>query len=529
MKKYVLLCLMSALSFNAVAQDYENYKLNVSGELETTIKSQDKVVTPFDYVDWGWSTRGGASDRDSQFSRVQGTINLSSGTLGMSEYFGLLSLWADPQATNDVVELRNGQLGETTWTQSEKNKVELTNAFVMWRPWAVKDAEGNLVGRPLGITIGNQSIPATVNALNENIFKGDIDGDFIGYTTTSLLNKPGVHLDFHTGNFGVGYAYLKGSSDLLNNSAGYTNERSKTQVGYIDANMFGFDFNAAYQYSQGNRKTVDTEGQVQTYFDNDTISIDNDDYAYSGKAINMSLAYNMKLGENTKLRPFVGYQTTDTDVAPDIIVETANKEYGTNFNIQRVEATFTTFGAKYETKLFGKKVKVSGEFSKCDTPDSKGLDLVYDGQIDYAVESFFNNSVVQSQLSTIDTAYGTSYSGTTYDMTNAEFKGISGNGATTYTLAGLDSMGQVDVTVEMNPNFDITLFYKMTKSKDVDYEITSGQEAQIASQISSTLSIDPTTAAGLASSLCDNIEETIKDGTKWSDYNSIGVSAVYRF
>lgn len=533
MKKYVLLCLFAGLSLNVLAQDYEDYKLKIDGQIETVIKSQDKFTTPFDYVDWGWSTRAGASEKDSQFARVQGNINLTTGTIGMSEYASMLSLWVDPQSSNDNVELRNGQLGQTVWMQSEKNKVEVTNAFAMWRPFAIKDAKGNLLGRPLGITVGNQSIPATVNAINTNIFKGDLDGDFIGYTTTSLMNKPGIHLDLHTGKFGIGYAYLKGSSDLLNNSAGYSNERSKTQVGYVDANMFGFDFNTAYQYSEGNRKAVDTLGIVKDYFatgnDVSDISIDSEDYAYSGKAINVSLAYNLNLGKDTKFRPFVGYQKTDTDVAPDVIVETANKEYGSNFNIQRVEAAFTTVGGTFETKIFGKKVKFATEYSKCDTPDSKGLDLVYDGQIDYAVQGLFENAGVQATLAGVDAAYGTSYAGTTYNMADAAFKGISGNGKTTYTLAGLDSMNQIEMTVEMTNNVGITLFYKNTESKTVDYKVTDAQVAEIASTISSTLNIDSATAGVLAKGLTDNIEKGIKDSTKWDDNSSIGVSVVCKF
>lgn len=532
MKKYVLLCLLAGLSMNAMAEDYEDYKLDISGEVEAVIKSQDNFKTPFDYVDWGWATRGGASEKDSQFARVQGSVNFSSGTLGMSEYFGMLSLWADPQSTNDNVEIRKNQVGDTTWTQFEKNKVELTNAFVMWRPYAVKDDNGNLIGRPFGITVGNQSIPATINALNTNIFRGDIDGDFIAYSNTALLNKPGVHLDFHTGKFGVGYAYLKGSSDLLNNSAGYTNERSRTQVVYADTTLDKFSANMAYQKSEGNRKTIDTLSQIKTFFGDTTIAdIDYDDYAYGGTAINMSFAYDISLGENHKLIPFVGYQKTDTEVAPDIIVETANKEYGSNFNIQKVEAEFTTVGAKFETKLFGKKVKISAEYSKCDTPSSSGFDLIYDGQLDYAVQSMFENSAVQSQLAAIDAMTGgmTSYAGTTYDMTDASFSGIAGNGNTTYTLAGLDAMGQLDVTIEMNENFDLTFFYKMAKSKDVDYEVSDDQKQELATKISTTCGMDSATAGALAENLAEQIEDTIKDGTRWDDYNSVGMSVVYRF
>lgn len=508
MKKYVLLCLMAGLNLSLMAEDYENYKLNINGEIEAVIKSQDKFSTPFDYVDWGWATRGGSSEKDSQFARVQGNVTFSSGTLGMSEYFGALTLTADPQSSNDNVELRNSQLGNTTWTQFEKNKVEVSNAFLMWRPWAVKDKNGNLIGRPIGITVGNQSIPATVNAVNTNIFKGDIDGDYIGYSSTSLMNKPGVHLDFHTGKFGVGYAYLKGSSDLLNNSAGYTNERSRTQVVYADADLMGLKGNIAYQLSDGNRKSIDSLSQVQNYFGNNTLSIDNDDYAYSGTAINMSLAYSLKLGKESKLTPFVGYQKTDTEVAPDIIVETANKVYGSNFNIQKVEAEFTTIGTKYETTMFGKKIKLAGEYSKCDMPEAQGLDLVYDGQIDYAVAKA---------------------TGGTYKMETGAFKGIAGNGKATYTLAGLDAMGQVDVTVEMNKNVDVTLFYKTAKAKDVNYKVTDAQKSAIANVMQTALGMSAPVAAGTAAALADNIESGIKTSTKWEDYNSIGVSMTYKF
>lgn len=515
MKKYVMLCLLAGLSTGIYATDYENYKLNISGEIETTIKSQDKFKTPFDYSDWGWSTRGGASEKDSQFTRVQGNVNFSSGTLGMSEYFGVLSLWVDPQSYNDNVELRDGQESQDSWTQYEKNKVEVTNAFVMWRPWAVKDKNGNLIGRPLGITMGNQSIPATANALNTNLFKGDLDGDYIGYTTTALLNKPGMHLDFHTGKFGVGYALLKGSSDLLNNSSGFTNERSKTQVVYADADMMGIKANVAYQMSEGNRKVVDSTGTVRDYFGNQSLSIDNDDYGYEGTALNASIAYGIKLGDSLKITPFIGYQKTETEVAPDIIVETANKVYGSGFNVQKVEAEFTTVGGKVETKLFGKNVKISGEHSVLDSPEARGVDLVYDGQIDYAMEKAFTS--------------------TYYSMEQAKFKGIAGNGKATYTIAGLESMSQVDLTVQMRENVDLTLFYKQSKAKKVDYEITQEQKDAIKAVINADATLTAVAIGGagsvdnLVNLVTSNIQAGLESSTKWEDSNSIGLSVTYRF
>ena len=540
MKKYVMLCLLAGLSTGVYAKDYENYKLNISGEIETTIKSQDKFKTPFDYSDWGWSTRGGASEKDSQFTRVQGNVNFSSGTLGMSEYFGVLSLWLDPQNYNDNVELRDGQESQDSWTQYEKNKVEVTNAFVMWRPLAVKDKNGNLIGRPLGITMGNQSIPATANALNTNLFKGDLDGDYIGYTTTALLNKPGVHVDFHTGKLGLGYAYLKGSSDLLNNSSGFTNERSKTQVVYADADMMGIKANVAYQMSEGNRKTVDSTGTVKDYFGNTTLSIDNDDYGYKGTALNASIAYGLKLGNSLKITPFVGYQKTETEVAPDIIVETANKVYNSGFNIQKVEAEFVTLGGKVETKLFGKNVKISGEHSVLDSPEAKGIDLVYDGQIDYAYAKSTGNitSALQAQNAALSVP--------TYTMQEAKFKGIAGNGKATYTIAGLESMSQVDVTVQMRENVDVTLFYKQSKAKKVDYEVTQAQKDAMAAVIKNELLVDigggtlvplaiadantaTVVANGVAESMAATLQGGLETSTKWEDSNSVGMSVTYRF
>lgn len=556
MKKYVLLCLMAGLNLSLMAEDYENYKLNISGEIETTIKSQDKFKTPFDYPDWAWSTRGGASDRDSQFARVQGNVNFSSGTLGMSEYFGVLSLNVDPQNTNDNTDYREGQLSEKIWNQSEKNKVELTNAFVMWRPWAVKDKNGKLIGRPFGVTVGNQSIPNTINALNTNVFKGDIDGDFIAYTTTSLMNKPGINLDFHTGKFGVGYAYLKGSSDLLNNSSGFTNERSKTQVVYADADMMGIKANAAYQMSEGNRKTQDSLGDyssltgtgsgVKGYFkdgSNKIASIDFNDYDYKGTALNVSVAYGMKFGDTLKVTPFVGYQKTETEVAPDIIVETANKLYNSNFNIQKVEAQFVTLGGKVETKLFGKNIKISGEHSVLDSPEAKGIDLVYDGQIDYAYANSTGN--INGALTTL--APGVSVN--SYKMQTASFKGIAGNGKATYTIAGLESMSQVDVTVQMRENVDVTFFYKQSKAKKVNYEVTQEQKDKMAAVIKDELLVDhdgntstapislsavsDATATAVANSVAESMATVLQAGlessTKWEDSNSVGMSVTYKF
>lgn len=110
-------------------------KINV--DVEFVLKNQKSYNSPFDTPAWGWDQRAGASNRDTQFMRMNANVYISYGELGKSEWFGVLSFKADPNDPDNIEgDYDSKSIKEDTLRNrnKEESKIELSNGFIMWRP-----------------------------------------------------------------------------------------------------------------------------------------------------------------------------------------------------------------------------------------------------------------------------------------------------------------------------------------------------------------------------------------------------------
>ena len=501
----------------------------IHGQLETVLKKENSYRSPFDIPVWGWGMRAGDSNRNSQMLRTKGEIFFTKGDLGKSEFFGVFSLSVDANDP-DNIKGYSAPKGLTT-TQAdiaeqnknyETNKVEVTNAFVMWRPFEFGG------GRPFGVSVGIQSIGETANAMYTHFFKGDIDQEFIAYTVTAFTQKPMINADFHIAEgTGIGYAFAKGASDFTQNSSGFSNEYSYSHIAYAEVKKFGVTGNAAYVYTRGNREPTDWAGTTygSNWYDINGESglgaykTAND--KYSSQAVNASLGYTVDLGKYAQIKPFVGYQRTWGDVAPGIAYQQSGL-----YAKQTNKAEVYTAGLEIKTDILPKTVTLAGEFSKVKTPSMSGYAGLDDGQIDVAAGTFSTGA----------------------------FKGISGGAESTYTVVGLDWMGQLEATVDINKNFSLTVFAKHIQSQSVGSKVkgTRKQKEEIAKRILMSggadeatadtykgMVVDGTfgssgapgaaTAQGAFNTLTTSLDKINQFGTEWTNCTSYGISANYKF
>lgn len=491
----------------------------IHGQLETVLKKENSYRSPFDIPVWGWGMRAGDSNRNSQMLRTKGEVFFTKGDLGKSEFFGVFSLTVDANDP-DNIKGYSAPAGVTT-TQAdiaeknknyEMNKVEINNAFVMWRPFEFGG------GRPFGVSFGIQSIAETANAAYTHMFKGDIDQEFIAYTVTAFTQKPMINADFHIGEgTGIGYAFAKGASDFTQNSSGFSNEYSYSHIAYAEVKKFGITGNAAYVYTRGNREPTDWTGTAygnkwyETYGETGLGAYKTANDKYASQAINASLGYTIDLGKYAQIKPFVGYQRTWGDVAPGI----AYQQVG-GYAKQTNKAEVYTAGMEIVSDILPKTITLAGEFSKVKTPSMNGYAGLDDGQIDLAAGTF----------------------------STRDFKGIAGGAESTYTVVGLDWMGQLEATVDISKNFSITAFAKHIQAQSVGNKVkgTTKQKTEIAKRILMAGGADEATATAMAPSVVNGtipvaaytqlttaLDNANLFGTEWTNCTSFGLSANYKF
>lgn len=516
----------------------ENYLPEVHGELRGVLKSQDSYHSPFDVPAWGWDARAGASNRNTQFYRLKGDLHFTWGKPGNSEFFTVMTLNFDANDPDNisgdfdkVVDSEGNILTDSKLRDAEnnknkeENKVEITNAFVMWRPFKVAG------GRPFGITLGKQTVKQTANGAYSHFFRGDLDDDFIAYSITSLINKPMINLDFHIDEkTGIGYSFARGANDFSQNSAGFADEYSLTHTGYLEAEKFNIGLNAAYQYTMGNREETDW---VKTPYGNNFNLVNGEsadgtykeaNYDYKSYAFNAGLYYKLNLGEDLMIKPFAGYQLSWGEIAPPYDYQVATIEYNKKEN----ESSVLTAGFEAKMKIGKFPVTLAAEYSDVSTPDFDGLGGVDDGQIDIAAGTF--------------------------DI--GAFKGIAGDSKVTYTIAGLDYMYQAEATVELSKNFSVTAFYKHQAAQDVekllatDEQKTKVGDVVFMSAVSQTLGTtdpavitaflsDPNNAGVIAqiqevanantNMLIQSLDSINQYGTEWTDSDSFGLEFTFTF
>jgi len=529
------------------------YMPKVNAEVEFVVKNQKSYKSPFDIPAWGWDQRAGASNRDSQFMRTNANIYLSYGELGKSEWFGVVSACGDPNDPDNIAGDYDSGTGALKYDEvirnrnEEKKKIELTNAFFMWRPFLLKDDEGNELGRPFGITAGYQTIKATANAAYSNIFSGDIDGDFIAYSITALTEKPMLHFDFHLSEkTGIGYAFAKGNSDIIKNAAAFSDEYSFTHILYGEFEKKGLGFNSALQIARGNREETDV---VYTKYGDNWYLVNGEEkhgsyekasYAYNCNTLNTIISYEYKLNKNNSIKPFAGYQKIWGE-------EASSGKYQDipEFRTKEVEAEVKTLGFTYNTNAGKYKIRFSTEYSMVDTPDFNGLDGIEDGQID----DFVNAAGIQ-YFDQAKMMAGENPMGEYYKMSDALFADIAGDSKAVYTIVGLKHMAHFEVAVDITDNFTVALFYNLQKTKEPkNIKTTNGQKQELAKvfdeklgyltneeAVSFGLTPGLDTSAGevptaevMAEAVSQGIDSTNQFGTEWADTSSYGISMKYKF
>lgn len=523
MKKLVVALLALVLSAGLTAQE-NPYIPQISGEVNLVVKKQDAYHSPFDIPEWGWGQRAGASNRNSQLMRIDGTLNVFMGNPGVTEWFGVASIWLDGNDPDNMKSSENNR-------NYDVKKAELTNAFVMWRPFEMQG------GRPFGISVGQQSVKATANAAYTHIFKGDLDQDYVGYTVAGLTNKPMINLDFHIDkNTGIGYAFAQGSSDFIQNSAGFANEFSQTHIIYAEGEYMGIGGNAAIQIANGNREETD---RVFTADSANTYKMANFDLSCS--SLNAQLYYKLALNDDTEIMPFVGYQKLWGDEASFGRYQETGK-----YSLRAPEAATMTGGLTAKTKIAGKTVYLSGEFTQVDVPTFDGLGGVEDGQID---EAFQLGGLKQFDRTTF------SQTGNPYTLDQGMFAGIAGGSNSTYTFVGLDYMYHAEVGIDLSPNFNVSLFYNAQVAKEVENLLTTTEQKNQMTKVLNEkfgyftqAEVDGMVAGGLipqavadqlkaGGAIADDISAVMaktldganKAGTQWTDGNSVGLHFTYKF
>lgn len=526
------------------------YMPKINADVEFVLKNQKSYNSPFDTPAWGWDQRAGASNRDTQFMRMNANVYISYGELGKSEWFGVLSFKADPNDPDNIEgDYDSKSIKEDTLRNrnKEESKIELSNGFIMWRPFLIKDKDGKEKGRPFGITAGYQSIKATANAAYSNIFTGDIDGDFIAYTITALTEKPMIHFDLHSDEkTGIGYAFAKGNSDILKNASAFHDEYSFTHIFYAEMEKNNIGLNTAWQIAKGNREETNTK--YTKYGDNWYLvngeeingTYNTASYKYTSNSINTMLSYEYKINKKNKIKPFLGYQKLWGEQA-------VSKEYQDigKFKTKEVDSDVKTFGVVYDTKIGKYNVRFSGEYSDVWTPDFNGLSGIEDGQVDKFVESAGIQYFDQQNM-----MMGQNPMGEQYKMSEALFQGIAGDGKTIYTIAGLKNMAHFEIAVDMNENFTIALFYNLHKTKEPkNIKTTSKQKEEITQVFDEKLGYltneeaimygltpgldiaagEVPTAEVMAETVSQSMDWVNMFGTEWTDSSSYGISLKYKF
>ena len=477
MKKFKILLLALLITGSVFAEEtileekLGEYAINIGGDVTFMYKNQDSYYSPFDAPMFDGSDRAGASGREYQKIRTQANLNFYSGNPGVSEWFGILSLTGDvnsPDNTNVMYEPTEGEILNRAFSEEVENKLSITNAFVMWRPLEL------MGGRPLGISVGNQTIKATANAAYSNMFSGDMDSDFIGYTVSALVNKPMISVDLHvTPNTGVGYSYVEGTSDMILNCSSLDNDYAKTQVLWGEFEMFGLGGNIAYQMAKGDRSA--SKGVVSEYSDdyyNKVVGGENGkdgytEYNYTGENryytpvmdkyestnLNVLAYYKLKYG-SIEIKPFYGYQKFEGEEATHPVFG-RNEGMKDKVAIKETEVSVSTIG----TSVKFKKLRLSGEVSSLDVPDFGGLGGIQDGFVDQRMQA----GVMPM-------------AGMEYDMTDHIFAGIAGTSKTSYSFAGLEKMYHFEIAYDLNEKVTISAFMNGQITKDVDVNATDEQK-----------------------------------------------------
>jgi len=508
------------------AQDAATYPVTVTGDTTLVLKRQNSYLSPLDMPAAGIEDRAGASDREIQWFRAKANLNVSSGTPGETEWFGVVSLAGDFNSPDNI-----NWNDDPDYANEDLKKVELSNAFAMWRPEL-------LGGRPLGVAFGLYGIKQTANAAYSNIFSGDPDSDFPAYSIAALTSKPMINVDFHiSGTTGVGVAFVKGGSDLAKIAGQFDEQTMMTGVAYAEAEVKGIGFNVGYQLSKGNKKEIRTTSSTEA--SEGTFNYVRFDPKYSVNVVNTQFTYKFNAGDFSA-KPFAGYQI-------EFGQEALNAALPSSVDTRNTLVQVITGGAQLSYKIKGIPIRLSGEYSKAINEDVNPLDtLIVNGQLDTST----NVAAINSGITQIETALGvpaiaqSSIATGELSVVGADqkSKGVS-------AFAGLEGQYNLELAADVSPKVTISLFLNGQITKPVALaKVTAAQKAAIAKALKDSGAFVATGASqdalidyvvdgsnpnalplpaseGLVGSFEDGVSKTFD----WTDTMSYGLSVTYRF
>lgn len=499
MRKLLSFFLVLGMFININAEEsISTYMPTISGGVTSVFKIQESYQTPLDSDIT--TDRSGASNRDSQINRTNGYVNVSSGIPGESQFFAVATITLDANSADNIDDFEyNGDIGdsESNMNNESQTKVDVSNLFVMWRPLEING------GRPLGISLGQQTIKATANPAYSHVFGGDLDYDYILNVLAIVADKPMVNVDFHiTPQTGIGYAFSQGANDMIQQASYFDNEYSTTQTVYAELGLLGININAAFQMINGNSVLID---DVETEAGNTYYVAD---YGYTAYTLNGQINYNIAFGD-TSFMPFAGYQMVWGEQAPVASIQTANI-----YDIKEVEVNVISLGGVISSKVMDKKVKLAGSYNMINTPDFEGLTGLQDGSL----AAF---GITDSLANVID--YNKSV----------------------FSFAGLDAMYNVQASVDVTDNFTLSIFLHGTLTKKLNLDSTEAiTDVFVAQAIADTytaygvvLTEEEAVAAVEADATAQAtipvyaamIDDGYSKAGEWTDNMSFGVSLEYRF
>jgi hypothetical protein len=484
--------------------------MKTCGNFKTVLKNQNSYKTPFDHPEYGYDLKSGASHRSDQPIRATGELNVYFGDIGKSEWFGGAQILLD---ANDP---------DTDTGEYNDSIIELGNLILMYRPFEIHK------GRPFGITVGVQTIPATMNGFTTFMFSGDPDQDFPANMTSGLINVPAVTIDFHFDEkTGIGLTYAKGCSYISEVGAFLHKDSAQTMALWARANWCDIMVSGAYQYVTGNRGATAT---VET--DNGNTFSEFDDNGFEHYLFNTTIAWTIPF-DHFKFTPFAGYQTMKGDETPLPDYSDQNSTiqgfHYEPYGPRKIRGELKTVGIKIENEWLGKTNEFCLEYTDSVMDDMSGIDGLKKGAVDRYIQP------------AIDFFYPGQWS----------LSSLSGKSSAINKFVDIDYLLNTEYSLALNKSTKIGIFFYTLKANN---DQTINNRNFIEKQISDRAKIKLVTENGLSNTQADAVvqvimlylntpqnmgegltltplEDILNDtrAAEWTDTQSMGIFMKYSF
>ena len=448
----------------------QSLKIKINGNINTVIKHQNSYKTPFDHPQYGYDFKSGANHRYDQSIRATGDFFISKGELGKSEWFSGIYITLD--ANNpDTESSESGEYNESF--------IELQNIIMMYRPFVFKG------GRPIGVTVGIQTVPSTINGYNTYLFNGDPDNDFAPNLISGLINVPAITLDCHFNkNTGIGFTYAKGCSYISEAGAFLNKDSARTLAIWSKIKLYNFHFSGAYQYVKGNRGATDT-----IITDNGNSYSEYDDHGFDHFISSMTMAFSIPLHHFVEITPFIGYQLMKGDETPLPDYSDTNSSINgftyTAYGPRSIQGELRTIGLKMTSDVLLKKTsEICIELTQNNMEGMNGIDGLKKGAVDRYIQPAIDY----------------------FSPGQWSISSLSGKSSTINKFVDVDYVLNSEYCLSLNESIKIGLFYYKLKAKD---DPTINNKAFIEHQIYERTKLKLIKENGLSNEQAESISQAI--------------------